>query len=295
MNKIKIMTDSASDIPKELEEKYDIKILCFPITVGDKGYTERVDFTNEEFYHLLLNVPKIPVTSQITSVIYSEEFKKVYEQGYNELIYVSINSKGSNTYNSALMGREMFYDENPQAKEEFQIHIVDSKTYTMAYGYAVIEAAKKASKGAKSSEILAFLQDWFDSVVVYFSPLKLDFAKKSGRISCAAAFVGELIGLKPVIRIMDGEMDIVDKVRGERAIAPALVKYAKDTMIPKTPYFTVKGLSETQSNELVECAKKEIGDDPIGTFEVGSCIAINAGPQVVGIMVKGVNRNIQTK
>ncbi|WMJ23579.1 DegV family protein [Paludicola sp. MB14-C6] len=295
MNKIKIMTDSASDIPKELEEDLDIKILSFPITVGDQGYMERIDFTNEEFYALLLDVPKIPVTSQITSLVFNEEFLEIYKQGYNELIYVAINSKGSNTYQSALLARDMFFEEHPSAKGEFQIHIIDSKTYTMAYGYAVIEAAKKAKKDAKSSEIVGFLEDWFDSVVVYFSPLKLDFAKKSGRISCAAAFVGELIGLKPIIRIMDGEMQILDKVRGEKAVAPALVKLAKETMIPQTPYFTVKGMAEAQSNELIECAEKQIGYQEIGAYLVGSAIAINAGPQVIGIIVKGTNRNIQMK
>lgn len=290
MNKIKLMTDSASDIPIELEQELDIRILSFPLTVGDKGYIERVDFTNDEFYQLLLDTPKIPATSQITSIQFEQEFQEIYQQGYHELIYVSINAKGSNTYNSALMAKDGFFEKNPDAKEKFQIHILDGKTYTMAYGYAVVEAAKKAQKGASSVEILGFIQDWLDSVVVYFSPLKLDFAKKSGRISCAAAFVGELIGLKPIIRIMDGEMEIVTKVRGEKALIPALIQKAQETMVPQTPYFMVKGFSEKEGGDLVQAAKKQLGYDGIDIYPVGAAIAINAGPQVIGIIVKGENR-----
>lgn len=291
MNRIKIMTDSASDIPKNIEEELDIKILSFPITIGDESYLERIDFTTDEFYELLLKTPKIPVTSQITSIQFVDHFTEVYEAGYEEVIFVSINGKGSNTYNSALLAKDNFFEQNKKAEDNFKINIIDGKTYTIAYGYAVIEAAKKAQKGATSSEIIAFINDWVESVVVYFSPLKLDFAKKSGRISCAAAFVGELIGLKPIIRIMDGEMKIIEKVRGDKAVVPALIKHAEETMIPKTPYYLVKGKSEQEAIELFEQTKKKFSYPCIDNLPVGAAIAINAGPQVIGIIVKGQNRS----
>lgn len=290
MNRIKIMTDSASDIPKNLEQELNIKILSFPVVVGDESYLERIDFTSEEFYDILLSTHKIPVTSQITVIQFEEEYEKIFNEGYEELVFVSINGKGSNTYNSALLAKENFFKNNCEASKNFKIHIIDGKTYTIAYGYPVIEAAKKAQRGASSAEILAFIEDWVDSVIVYFTPLKLDFAKKSGRISCAAAFVGELIGLKPIIRIMDGEMKIIEKVRGDKAVIPALLKYAKENMIPTTPYYLVKGKSEQEGQELFESAKKEFSYPAIDILPVGAAIAINSGPQVIGIIIKGKNR-----
>lgn len=290
MDRIKIMTDSASDIPKELEKQYDIRILSFPVTVGDKGYLERVDFTNEEFYEILQNAPKIPVTSQITVFQFEEEFKTFFEQGYAELIYVSIYSGGSSTYNNAVMAKEQFYESHPEAKEQFKIHLVDSKAYTMAYGYPVVEAAKKAQRGASSDEIVAYLEDWFDSVEIYFAPYTLEFVKKSGRVPAAAAFVGELIGLRPIISIIDGETKVIEKVRGDKAILPALFKHAKERIIPQTPYMLVRSTKNEECAELAAQLKKQFGYEAVGQFDIGAAISINAGPKVVGVIVKGQNR-----
>lgn len=289
--RIKLMTDSACDIPAELEAKYDIRILPFPVTVGDDGYLERVDFTPAEFYDILLSSPTIPTTSQITTPRFCEEFEAVQKEGYDELIFVSINGGGSNTYNSAVMARDQLYEAHPEWKESFPIHLVDSKTYCMAYGYPVIEAAKKAQKGASSAEILAYLEDWFDSVEIFLAPYTLEFAKKSGRIPCAAAFIGELIGLKPIIWMVDGKTQILEKVRGEKAVIPALLRHAKEAAVPHTPYIVIKGMLEPQAQELAEKAKKNFGLEAVGVFPAGAAIAINAGPKIVALIVKGKRRH----
>lgn len=292
MNKrIKIMTDSASDIPPELESKYNIRILPFPITVEDTGYLERVDFTPTEFYDILLSAPKIPTTSQITTHRFAEEFEKVQQEGYDELILVTINGGGSNTYSAAVMARDELYEAHPEWKESFVIHLVDSKTYSMAYGYPVIESAKKAQRGASSAEILAYLEDWFDSAEIYLAPYTLEFAKKSGRIPCAAAFVGELMGLKPIISMIDGKTTTLEKVRGEKAVIPALLKHAKEVSVPHTPYIVVKGTLDEQAQELAEKAKKTLAQEPVGIFHAGAAISINAGPKIIALVVKGKRRH----
>lgn len=289
MNRIKIMTDSACDIPADLEAQLNIKILCFPITVGDVGYIERVDFTNEEFYNILMTEPKIPVTSQITQMQFMQEYNDVLAEGYKELIYVPINGKGSNTLNSAIIARKAFYEKHSES--ELKIHIVDSRTYAIAYGYPVIEAAKKVQKGATSAEIIPYLEDWFDSVEIYFAPYTLQFVKKSGRVSCAAAFAGELIGLRPIISIIDGVTKIEEKVRGDKSIIPALLKYAKTSAVPQTPYLIISSMLVDEANALAEQAKKLFGYETTGIFPTGAAITINAGPKVIAIIVKGKRRN----
>ena len=98
MPKIKIMTDSASDITYEQEKEYDIKVMNFKLAVGDKSYVSREDFDNEKFYEILDNFDGIPVTSQITIFEYTEQFEKYYSEGYTDIINVTINANGSATF-----------------------------------------------------------------------------------------------------------------------------------------------------------------------------------------------------
>lgn len=292
MKSIKIMTDSASDISKQEEQELNIDVMCFPITVGDKSCVERVDFENEEFYQILLSEPKIPSTAQITMIQFEEKFNEIYQQGYQDLIYVSINGAGSNTCNSAIMARTTFFEKHPDAAESFRIHVVDSKTYSSAYGYAVVTAAQKAKKGMSANEIVAYLKDWFDSVEIYFAPYTLEFVKKSGRVSCAAAFMGELLGLRPIISIIDGKAEIREKVRGDKMIIPTLLHYAKDRMTPKTPYILIKGMLEEPVQALQKDAEKLFGYPPEAVYQAGAAITINAGPKIAAIIVKGRNRSL---
>ena len=106
MAKIKLITDSASDISKENAEKYDILVIPFKVTIGEKSYVSRVDFDNEGFYKMLDEYDGIPMTSQITAFEFTEVFEKLYEEGYTDAIYTSINAKGSSTYSNSLMASE---------------------------------------------------------------------------------------------------------------------------------------------------------------------------------------------
>ena len=214
MPKIKIMTDSASDITYEQEKEYDIKVMNFKLAVGDKSYVSREDFDNEKFYEILDNFDGIPVTSQITIFEYTEQFEKYYSEGYTDIINVTINANGSATFSNAVLAAEQFYEEHPDAKDKFHIYNIDSANYTGAYGYPICQAAVKIQKGATAKEAVDFINDWISKVVIYFAPYSLKYAKKSGRIPSAAAFVGEVLGLKPIMRICEGEIKTADKVRG---------------------------------------------------------------------------------
>lgn len=290
MLKIKIVTDSASDIPLEKEKELDIKIIPFPIVVDDVDYIERKDFNFEQFYEILNNAKKIPTTSQITTNRFIDEFYQIAKQGYTDIIYISINSKGSNTYNSAIMAKETFFDEYPEYKGKYNIHIVDSLTYSFGYGYAVIEAAKKAQKGCTIQEILSYLEDWFASLEIYFAPYSLEFARKSGRISCAAAFVGEIMGLKPIITFIDGESKIIQKVRGDKKIIPTILDIANQNRIPETPFFILKGSVNEYAEEMLKESSKIMGNNCIGVFNIGAAITINSGHNLIGIAIKGKRR-----
>lgn len=287
MYSIKLMTDSGSDVPKAFAAQHGIDVLPFPLAVAGEEFIPDDNFTNAMFYEILMKEPKIPTHAQITTVEFVDKYEEYYKQGYADLIYVSINKLGSNTYNNAVLAKQQFFDEHPEAAEKFSVHVVDSKIYSAGYGYPVMEAAKKIERGCSAKEILAYLDDWFDSVEIYFAPYSLEFVKKSGRVSCAAAFVGELLGLKPIICFVDGQVSVVEKVRGEKAIIPTLLKYAKNKMIPQTPYLFITGCLPEESAKFKQEAEKVLGYASEGSYEAGPVIAINAGPKLVAIVVKG--------
>ena len=286
MSKWKLITDSGADIPLDLANELGIEILQFPVIVGDKECIAGVDFSNDEFYNILMNESKIPTHSQITSIQFVDKYKQYAEEGVEHIIYVSINSKGSATHNNAIMAKDMFFEENPEYAGKVEITVIDSKAYSIAYGYPVIESAKRLNAGASCKEVINYLNDWFNSVEIFFAPYSLEFVKKSGRVSCAAAFVGELLGFKPIITFVDGEVKIIEKVRGEKAIIPALIKNAKNRMIPQTPFIRIKGCLEEEGKNLEKEAIKAFGNNSQGLYSAGPVIAINAGPKVVGIVVK---------
>ena len=188
------------------------------------------------------------------------------------------------------MAREQFFQEMPNAKETMRIHLVDSKTYTMAFGLPVIEGAKMARAGKSADEILLYLHDFFDRVEVYLACWTLEYAKKSGRISAAAAFVGEVLGLRPVISLIDGETKIVDRVRGEKQLIPRIVKCYEDNCDDRSaPVFVAYGAVDEYGQALKAALEKKIGRS-IPMHRAGASIVINAGPRIAAVVFCGKKR-----
>lgn len=285
MEKIKIVTDSASDIQLAQAEALGIEILSVMLSVNGESYRELVDLSTDEFYELLEKSDELPTSSQITAFTYNEKFKQYLDEGYTDVICVCINSKGSATYRNACMAKEELYESYPMAAEQMRIHVVDSRSYSALYGYPVRQAAMQAAQGVSADEIVAYLEDWFSKVSVYFVPMTLKYVKKSGRVSAAAAFAGDLLGLRPIIRITDGDTSISEKIRGEKKIVPHLADWAQKMMIPETPYIILHGCSREYSDALGEELTKRLGYPPAEYTKIGAAISINAGPDVAAVII----------
>lgn len=286
MAKLKFITDSASDISLQDEKSLGIQVLSFPVSFGDQTYLSRVDFDNEKFFSMLEASSELPTTSQITVFQYGEVFEDAYHDGYTDVINTTINAEASGTYNSACLAAQMFYETHPEAKHVFRIHNIDGCSYTSAYGYAVVEGAKMAREGKTAAEIVDFMKDWVQHCVIYFVPYTLKYASKSGRIPSAAAFVGELVGLKPVMRIAGHKIVTNDKIRGEKKIISTITKKAIAEMKSGSPYIVLYG-SHVENADALEAAMAEaVGYAPAGRAQIGAAIAINAGPHAVGVAIR---------
>lgn len=293
MSKVRIMTDSASDVSVEQAQKYGISLINFWIVLGDKTFKENEEYDTEGFYKLMTEATEMPHTSQITVLDYIEAYEKEYADGVTDLINVVIASIGSNSYNNAVMAKDEFFGKHPEAQDKINITVMDSKAYTGAYGLPVIEAAKKIQKGASAAEVIAFLNDWFDCGIIVCTAYTLKYARKSGRVGCAAAFLGDALGLKPIITFVDAVSSTVAKVRGEKNVIPQMVDYAVSQMVPQTTYSILDGSRHELTDEVIKLMKKKVGYGPTEIHKIGATIACHLGHEVSGIIVKCPNRKMK--
>lgn len=290
MSKIMILTDSCCDLTKEQIAESGITVLPLMVTLGGETFRETFDKTPDEFYDMLEKHNEIPKHAAINPTQYEAEYQKFYEEGYTDVITVTLNSLGSGTFNNSLIAKDEFYEKNPEAKDKMRIFNLDSKCYTIFYGYPILEAVKKIRKGANADDVVAYLQDWFNVCAVYVVPYSLKYAKKSGRISAAAAFAGELLGLKPIIEFADGKTTTIEKIRGEKNIVPKLLECVEKRMTPQTPYLLMYGRDDALAKEVEKEMTKRVGRKAEMFAKIGCCVSSNIGPDLVALLVRRKNK-----
>ncbi len=284
MTKLRIITDSASDIRDDMASELDILILQFKVSIGENSYTTGVDFDNAGFYKLMEENPdELPLTSQITVYKLDKEFKKQFDAGYTDVIYVPLNKEGSATYGNACIARDSFFAEHPEyADKGYSIHVIDGMGYSGYYGWPVLEAARMNATGKSVDEIAAYLTETIAKRRIYFGIYSLKYAARSGRIPSAAALVGEAFGIKPIMKIWANEITTAIKCRGEKKLINKIVETTVNEMVPGSPYQVIYGNDEKCRDELAKKMTEALGYPPTEIFQIGAVIAANAGPRIVG-------------
>ena len=282
MRKIQIMTDSASDISVADEKQHNISVIPFPVTLGGKSYTSRVDFDNGGFYALMAEHDDIPATSQITPFQFVDIYLQQARAGVSDLILVLINSRGSSTYDNSVQAIRLFHEDYPEYPD-FRVHSFDGMGYNACYGVPVVEAAKMLEAGAGVEEICAWLEDVLPRRQVYFGIYDLKYAARSGRIPTAAAFLGNKLNLKPVMKIFDREITTAAKCRGEKKLVEKITQLSLSDMEPGTPYQVIYGCDESCLEEIRAAMKEALGYEADAVYQIGAAVAANAGPRVVGV------------
>ncbi len=283
---LKIITDSAADVPRAEAEEYGIRVMPIPITVDGTTYREGVDFTSEEYYPMLLGASTIPTTAQITPMEFASAFLEEIAAGNRELICVTITARGSGIYNAACLAKNMVLEELPAGEAPVTIEVVDSGAYTYVYGHVVVKAAKAAKEGTPLPEVLELIHRELESHQVYFGLTNLDFAKKSGRITSTAAFVGELLGFRPLLTIHNGETDTIQKVRGDHKLVSAMVeKFQNQASSDGRGFYIVHAQSPELTKDLRKALEKATKRKCLGEYLIGASVTTNAGPTVFGVIV----------
>ena len=287
MSKYVVLTDSTCDLPEEAAKQHNIDIVCFKIALDGEGYTERVDFTPEQFCEMLKKASGLPTTAQITQFEFFDKFEEYDRQGVEQTLYISINAGGSGTNAAAHAAAAQFHEEHPDSRME--IFIVDSHAYSMAEGAGVIEAKQKLDAGETMESVVEYLNDKYAKMEILLTAYTLKVIRKSGRISAAAAIAGDLLGIHPIFTLNDGVSHIVKKVRGDKAVVSGMATTMASRMAQGTPYYI--GVSDHKyDEEYVEACTKKVGYAPVGIFHLGCAVLSNTGAEAVGLVFEGAKR-----
>ena len=281
MAKIKLMCDSNCDIPLSAAKELGIQIIPFVMTIDGREYLETVSFSPAEYYELLKAAKELPATSQITPMTFMEHFEQAEKEGYDAVICTTLASLGSGTFHNAMVTKDWFFEQHPDSGME--IHVLDSKNYSISYGYGVIRGAKAAQAGCSVEQVLSVMNEWFDHLETYFTVFTLKYVHKSGRISSASQILGEALGFRPVMSNLNGAFNLVERVRGNQAAIEAVARLFEKRRAEDTDYVVLRGESDIEAKALASLTTKIAGKPPVDIFYAGATLSTNTGPKTTGI------------
>lgn len=275
---VKIITDSTSYISKDLVEKYDIDILSLNVLLNEKNKRE-LDWTNEEFYQEMEKCNEFPKSSQPSLEEITNIFEKHILQN-DQIAAVFMSSKMSGTFSTANVVKEQLLEEYPNA----QIEILDSKTNSMQLGFAAIEGAKKANEGATLKEVVEVMDHVINNSRFLFTPETFEYLKKGGRIGGAAALLGHLLNIKPVLTVENGQTTVFGKARTrKKAIDLILNKLYEDASDRELGGVIVHHINcEDKGQEIAEEIGLKLGIK-VKLQSIGPVIGTHVGPGSVGV------------
>jgi DegV family protein with EDD domain len=201
---MKIITDSTADLPAESYEKHDIGVVPLTLHLGDRTWRDFFDIDPDEYYVLLRESKDFPTTSQPSPQAFIDAFAPFVEKG-EPILSLHISSKLSGTYQSASLAKNHF----PGAP----IEVIDSLQVSGGLGIIVLLSAEKARAGVPFEEVAAFARGLTSRLQTYMSVDSLDYLHRGGRISKAQAFVGGLMKIKPLLKMIEGEIRPIEKIR----------------------------------------------------------------------------------
>ena len=275
---IKIVTDSTSYIADEYIKKYDINIVSLNVIINGVSSRE-IDIENEVFYEEIRNSKEIPKSSQPIPNEMLNTFKEIVKDG-DSIVGIFLSSKMSGTYSNANMIKDMILEDYPDA----EIHILDSKTNCMQMGFAVIEAARTASEGKSINEVINAANHVINNSRFLFTPETLEYLKKGGRIGGAAALFGNVLQIKPILTVVNGETSVFKKVRTRKKAIEEIVKTVLEEIESKGLGDIVVHHINCQEDglKLAKALENKLGKK-VEIQSIGPVIGVHVGPGSIGI------------
>ncbi len=275
--KIAIMTDSTSDIPKHIVDQYDIQVVPLRVLYKDNEYKDQVDITAEEVYRRL--PIEIPSTSLPAPGDVLDLFERLKKEGFTHVLAIHISS--------GLSGTGQLIENLARQVDDLVVKVVDSKNISMGLGYTVIEAARKLAQNGSFDAVCNHVQKILGKMKVYFVLETLEYLTKGGRIGKVKGALGQMLNLKPIITVNEeGVYTTHATVRGRKKSVERLFETIKGHLArPMHNVAVCHGAALEEAQELMERVKRHGNVGEVLMSHVSPVIGVHTGPGTLGFVV----------
>lgn len=277
---VRLISDSACDLPEKLAQKYHIEIIPTPVLIDDAEYLDGETIRPKEFYGTMRSGKKIS-TYHINSYMFMEHFKPYAQRG-DTAIYICFSTGIAGTFNAANLAKTELLKEYP----DFDLTIIDSKAASIGFGTVVLYAGMMLENGADKRTLIDAITYHCAHMRHVFTVDTLEYLLKGGRISRTSAMAGELLGIKPIITVDEaGALRAVEKVRGRRRSIQRLTEYVgeKGSHLNEQIVGIVHGDDAEMLYKVKNMLKDRYGIEHIVDNYVGCAIGAHTGPGIIGI------------
>lgn len=276
---VKILTDSACDLTEDIIKKYDIDVLPILVYLDEKEYLDRITIAPKELFDNM-RAGMVYKTAQIPPKTFEEKFK-YYAENNISCIYIAFSSGLSGTYQTSLMVRNALKDDYPN----LDIEVIDSKSASVGFGLLVYKAARMAKEGKSKEEILKVMDFYIKHIEHIFSVDDIEYLYRGGRVSRAAAFIGSLLNIKPILDFDDGKIVPREKIRGRNRVIKRMVEIAGERGVDLSNQ--VIGINHGDDLEgaekLIKALEGKYGCKEFVVNILGASIGAHSGPGTLSV------------
>ncbi|WP_201259757.1 DegV family protein [Tissierella sp. P1] len=204
------------NLSKKIVEKYNIGVAPLNIIISGTTYRDKIDIETDEFFKILPTLEELPTTSMPSPEEYLKIINKAIEDGYKEILCICMSSGTSGSYQSAVLAKDYFFENNPNST--VKIYVVDSLSMSHGSGWLILKSAMLLESGYSFDELIQFNENYKTRVKHFLCVDDLNNLIKSGRLTNASAFIGKLLRVKPIMSMKKGKGAIVAKERGRNRV-----------------------------------------------------------------------------
>ncbi len=275
---IRIVTDSTASIPAETAQALGITIVPLIVIFGEEAYLDRIELDSASFYRKLSASKVFPRTSLPPPATFQQAYMQLIEEGADAILSIHISSKLSGTYQSARLASETLPDE----VKKIPIELVDSQSASIGMTPAILQAAREAREGMELEEIKAHLLDVLSRTQFLGVLDTLEFVRRSGRLNGAIALLGNMLNVKPILALKNGEIIPVG-VSSTRSRAYAHIT-RQVAAAGEVEQIIAGESSPGTGQQLIEALKATYqGDVPL--YELGAVLGTHTGPGTAAVAV----------
>jgi len=272
---VRIVTDSACDLPEEICTELGIEVVPLTIRFGEREYVDRVELSVDAFWRELLASPVLPETAAPSVGAFEEAFRRVAAEGADGIVCVNLSSRLSATMQSAQLAAKSL-------EGEIEIAVVDSLNASMGEGNLALLGARTAAAGGSVAEIVAAIESARERLHVFATLDTLEYLRKGGRIGGGQAMLGSVLSIKPVVSVVDGTVEPVGKVRTRsKALQAVLERVPTEPGAIESVCVLHAGAPEIDS--FVADLRAIIGDVDVLVGTIGPVVGVHTGPRVLGL------------